>query len=138
VIRALLLVLGVEAISAGCYSQWVMVSRMVGVTTQADLSFLMKCFFTAYSLAHGAGRRHPRQALHNLDSKTSKSSLTKTSLGSEVICTDPDLLLEERPEAYKDVGCVVDDMEEKQICRGVVVLRPVVTYKVRENAEGRK
>jgi release factor H-coupled RctB family protein len=67
-----------------------------------------------------------------------KSNLTKTSLGSEVICTDPDLLLEERPEAYKDVGCVVDDMEGKQICRGIVVLRPVVTYKIRESGEGRK
>lgn len=92
----------------------------------------------AYSLAHGAGRRHARQALHNLDSKTSKSSLTVTRLGSEVICTDPDLLLEERPEAYKDVGCVVDDMEEQQVCKGVVVLRPVVTYKIRENGQGRK
>ena len=71
-------------------------------------------------------------------SKLSKSSLTTTALGSEVVCTDVDLLVEERPEAYKDVGCVVDDMEDKGICKGVVVLRPVVTYKVREGGEGRK
>ena len=91
----------------------------------------------AHSLAHGAGRRYARAALH-LGSKPSKSSLTTTSLGSEVICTDTDLLIEEIPEAYKDVGCVVDDMEEHGICKGIVVLRPVVTYKIREAAEGRK
>jgi release factor H-coupled RctB family protein len=73
-----------------------------------------------------------------LKDETSKSSLTTTALGSGVVCTDVDLLVEERPEAYKDVGCVVDDMEDKGICKGVVVLRPVVTYKVREGGEGRK
>jgi release factor H-coupled RctB family protein len=55
-----------------------------------------------------------------------------------VVCTDPDLLIEERPEAYKDVGCVVDDMEQIGICKGVVVLRPFVTYKVREGGEHKK
>jgi release factor H-coupled RctB family protein len=64
--------------------------------------------------------------------------LTTTSLGSEVICTNPDLLVEEMPEAYKDVACVVDDMEDQGICRGIVVLRPIVTYKVREAGENRK
>jgi release factor H-coupled RctB family protein len=91
----------------------------------------------AHSLAHGAGRRHARVTLHQ-GARHSKSSLTKTSLGSEVICTDTDLLVEEMPEAYKDIGCVVDDMEAKGICRGVVVLRPVVTYKIREAGEARK
>lgn len=91
----------------------------------------------AHSLAHGAGRRHARATLHS-GSKHSKSSLTTTSLGSEVICTDPDLLIEEMPDAYKDVGNVVEDMEDKGICKGVVVLRPLVTYKIREAAEGRK
>ncbi|TFK76287.1 release factor H-coupled R [Pluteus cervinus] len=92
--------------------------------------------FNAQSLAHGAGRRHGRNAMHE-GAKIAKSSLTTTSLGSEVVCTDPDLLLEERPEAYKDVGCVVEDMEEQGMCKGVVILRPVVTYKVREGGEGR-
>jgi release factor H-coupled RctB family protein len=64
--------------------------------------------------------------------------LTTTALGSEVVCTDPDLLIEERPEAYKDVLCVVEDMMEKNICEGAVILRPFVTYKVRENGERRQ
>ncbi len=91
---------------------------------------------TAQSLAHGAGRRYGRNAMHG-GAKITKSSLTTTSLGSEVVCTDPDLLLEERPEAYKDVACVVEDMEEQGICKAVVILLPVVTYKVREGGGGR-
>lgn len=66
------------------------------------------------------------------DTKVNKANLTNTAMGSVVICEDPDLLIEEQPEAYKDVECVVEDMEEKGICKGVVVLRPVVTYKVRK------
>lgn len=93
---------------------------------------------TAHSLAHGAGRRYGRNVLHGSRSKFSKSNLITTSLGSEVVCSDPDLLIEERPEAYKDVGCVVSDMEVKEVCKGVVVLRPVVTYKVRTRGEARK
>jgi release factor H-coupled RctB family protein len=92
----------------------------------------------AHSLAHGAGRRYGRNALHASGSRLQKASLVTTALGSEVVCTDPDLLIEERPEAYKDVQCVVDDMEGKGICKGVVVLRPFVTYKVREGAERRQ
>lgn len=86
-------------------------------------------------MAHGAGRRHGRAVLHT-GAKINKATLTTTALGSEVICTDPDLLIEERPEAYKDVTCVVEDMEDQGVCQGVVVLRPVVTYKVREGASG--
>jgi release factor H-coupled RctB family protein len=41
-------------------------------------------------------------------------------------------LIEEQPEAYKDVACVVEDMEDKGVCEGVLILRPVVTYKVRK------
>ncbi|KAJ7581248.1 release factor H-coupled R [Mycena floridula] len=83
-----------------------------------------------HSLAHGAGRRFGRNVLHSGSKQISKASLTTTKLGSEVICSNNDLLLEERPEAYKDVACVVDDMTEHGICQGIVILRPVVTYKV--------
>jgi len=87
--------------------------------------------YNAHSLAHGAGRRYGRNALHT-GAKINKANLTQTDLGSVVICEDPDLLIEEQPEAYKDVACVVEDMEDKGICKGVVILRPVVTYKVRK------
>lgn len=44
---------------------------------------------------------------------------------------------EERPEAYKSVEAVVKDLEGRGVARGVAVLRPVVTYKVR-SSYGRK
>ncbi|KAF8163370.1 release factor H-coupled R [Crassisporium funariophilum] len=109
--------------------------------SRGDFSWLLQPIgdgqHNACSLAHGAGRRYGRQVLH-AGSKINKSSLTTTSLGSEVVCMDPDLLIEERPEAYKDVQCVVEDMEDQNMCRGVVKLRPIVTYKVREGIRARK
>ncbi|EJU02044.1 release factor H-coupled R [Dacryopinax primogenitus] len=71
----------------------------------------------AYSLAHGAGRLHCRQDMHQ--SKPPKGSLLVTSLGSEVACEDPELLLEERPEAYKSVECVVGDLEDEGVAERV-------------------
>jgi release factor H-coupled RctB family protein len=40
---------------------------------------------------------------------------------------------EERPEAYKSVEAVVKDLEARGVAKGVAVLRPVVTYKVRSS-----
>ncbi|KZP04562.1 release factor H-coupled R [Athelia psychrophila] len=109
--------------------------------SRGDFSWLLEPTgdgqLNVHSLAHGAGRRHARHVLHT-GTKRAKSTLTTTALGSEVICTDADLLIEEMPEAYKNVGSVVEDMVDKGICKGVVVLRPVVTYKIREAGEGRK
>ncbi|KAJ7905587.1 release factor H-coupled R [Mycena olivaceomarginata] len=87
--------------------------------------------YNAHSLAHGAGRRYARNALHT-GAKINKANLTQTDLGSVVICEDANLLIEEQPDAYKDVACVIEDMEDKGVCKGVLILRPVVTYKVRK------
>ncbi|KAG9105170.1 hypothetical protein FRC07_009544 [Ceratobasidium sp. 392] len=83
----------------------------------------------AHSLAHGAGRLHPRGAA------TLQRNVpgTTTSLGSEVVCTDPALMKEERPEAYKSVQAVVNDLEARGVAKGVAKLRPIVTYKVRSS-----
>jgi release factor H-coupled RctB family protein len=40
-------------------------------------------------------------------------------------------MMEERPEAYKSVQAVVDDLEKRGCARGIAKLRPIVTYKVR-------
>ena len=40
---------------------------------------------------------------------------TTTYLNSRAICTSPQLLIQERPEAYKSIQAVVDDVEEKPI-----------------------
>ncbi|KAJ1305995.1 hypothetical protein OPQ81_010710 [Rhizoctonia solani] len=80
-----------------------------------------------HSLPHGAGRLHPRSA--GTLRKNVPGSTTK--LGSEVVCTDATLMIEERPEAYKGVQAVVDDIEKRGCARGIAKLRPIVTYKVR-------
>ncbi|QRV84175.1 tRNA-splicing ligase RtcB [Ceratobasidium sp. AG-Ba] len=106
-IWALLHVLAVGEISAGCWSlletETIMPIRlhMVLETTSARRSHLQR----------------------NIPGTT-------TSLGSEVVCTDPALMKEERPEAYKSVEAVVN-LEARGVAKGVAVLRPVVTYKVR-------
>jgi release factor H-coupled RctB family protein len=46
-----------------------------------------------------------------------------------VICADRSLLIEEAPEAYKDIRKVVGDLESFGLARTVAILRPVVTFK---------
>ena len=59
-----------------------------------------------------------------------QQGLERTRLGSLVLCDDRELLYEEAPEAYKDVEDVVKDLAD--ICQVVCVLRPIVTYKMRQ------
>ncbi|GLS21967.1 RtcB family protein [Labrys miyagiensis] len=83
------------------------------------------------SLAHGAGRKHDRASM--LGGKRQVASnldrLTRNPYGGHVICTDRQLLLEEAPEAYKDVTKVVADLEAEGLVRVVAILRPVLTFK---------
>ncbi len=88
---------------------------------------------TAFSLAHGAGRKWKRsEAKGKLKKRYRSKDLEITSLGSRVICTDKELLYQEAPEAYKDVEVVVQDMVEANMVSVIAVLRPILTYKVRK------
>jgi release factor H-coupled RctB family protein len=60
--------------------------------------------------------------------------LTRTELGSRVICEDRDLLYEEAPQAYKNVDVVVQDLVDAGLARIAAVLRPLLTYKTRSRA----
>jgi release factor H-coupled RctB family protein len=60
-----------------------------------------------------------------------EASLSRTQLGSRVICEDRDLLYEEAPQAYKDVGAVVQDLVDAGLVRVIATLRPLITYKLR-------
>ena len=40
-------------------------------------------------------------------------------------------MLEEAPEAYKDVAVVIDDLENAGLIDVVATLRPLITYKTR-------
>lgn len=88
----------------------------------------------AYSVAHGAGRRHTRskaRALMKNDPRKTADVLRTTPLGSYVVCDDKDLQYEENPEAYKDIDAVIRDLEESGIAKVVAIFGPLITYKSR-------
>ncbi len=85
-----------------------------------------------FSLAHGAGRKFSRGEMKGrLREHFSLDQLTRTELGSRVICEDRDLLYEEAPQAYKNVDVVVQDLVDAGLASIVAVLRPLLTYKTR-------
>ena len=96
-----------------------------------------------FSLAHGAGRKHDRGSMEKRvrTEAGSLEKLTRNPFGGRVICMDRKLLVEEAPEAYKDIRRVVADLEAHELARIVAVMRPLITFKTagrasREN--GRK
>lgn len=90
---------------------------------------------SAYSLAHGAGRKWNRTtARERMRERFSAEALTRTSYKSHVICEDRDLLFEEAPPAYKPIDRVVTDLVEAGLVRVVATLAPVLTYKTRAQA----
>lgn len=85
-----------------------------------------------FSLAHGAGRRWQRgYAKPRLSHKYRVEDLQRTELGGRVICEDRELLYEEAPQAYKDIGRVIDDLVAAGLVAVIAVYKPVLTYKVR-------
>lgn len=86
----------------------------------------------SHSIAHGAGRKWARSdARGRLERRFTVESLRRTELGGRVICDDRELLYEEAPQAYKDVGRVVQDLVEAGLVRVVASFRPLITYKLR-------
>jgi len=87
------------------------------------------------SLAHGAGRKFSRSEMKGrLRERLTLDQLTRTALGSRVICDDRDLLYEEAPQAYKNVDVVVQDLVDAGLARVAAALRPLLTYKTRARA----
>ena len=64
----------------------------------------------------------------------SPAQLAKTRLGSHVICEDKQLIYEEAPEAYKPVDSIIASLEQAGLLTVLAKLRPVLTYKTREDA----
>ncbi len=87
---------------------------------------------SAYSLAHGAGRKWSRSdSRGRLERRYSSKDLVRTELGSHVICENKELLYEEAPQAYKNIKIVIDDMVREGLVEVAAIFRPLVTYKVR-------
>jgi release factor H-coupled RctB family protein len=87
---------------------------------------------SAFSLAHGAGRKWSRSdSRARLEKRFSAKDLVRTAIGSHVICEDKELLYEEAPQAYKNITIVIDDLVQAGLADILAILRPLVTYKVR-------
>jgi release factor H-coupled RctB family protein len=87
---------------------------------------------SAFSLAHGAGRKWSRSdSRARLEKRFSARDLSRTELGNHVICEDKELLYEEAPQAYKNITIVIDDLVKAGLVDVLAVMRPLVTYKVR-------
>lgn len=83
-----------------------------------------------FSLAHGAGRKWQRSAVEGkLGSKSTLDGLRRTRLGSQVFCRDRGLLVEEAPEAYKNIDRVITDLVDTGLARVIARFRPLLTIK---------
>lgn len=101
--------------------------------SRGDYSYLVEPVDTAqalYSLAHGAGRKWMRtECKGRLAGNYTASQLTRTALGSRVICCDRELLYEEAPQAYKSIETVIESMVGAQLIKPVARFKPLITYK---------
>lgn len=82
------------------------------------------------SLAHGAGRKWMRtECKGRLSHRYTPLQLSRTALGSRVICANKQLIYEEAPQSYKSIDTVIESMVNIGIIQVVARLKPVITYK---------
>lgn len=107
--------------------------------SRGDFSYLVEPLPSAlslYSLAHGAGRKWMRsECKDRLSGKYTLAQLSRTALGSRVICEDKQLMFQEAPQAYKSIETVIGAMQQAELVRIIARLKPVLTYKTRGGAE---
>jgi len=88
---------------------------------------------SAWSLAHGAGRKWARtEARLRMRERFGVLQLVQTGLGSRVVCEERDLLYEEAPDAYKNIEAVIQDLVDAGLVSVIATLRPLLTYKTRK------
>jgi release factor H-coupled RctB family protein len=105
--------------------------------SRGTLSYLVKptgnCEISAWSIAHGSGRKWNRgNCRGRLEKKWGVKDLERTDLGSVVICKNRELLYEEAPQAYKSIDVVITDMIDDGLIEPVASFKPVITYKTRK------
>ncbi|MTC58614.1 RNA ligase RtcB family protein [Providencia rustigianii] len=82
------------------------------------------------SLAHGAGRKWMRaECKGRLSHRYTPLQLSRTALGSRVICANKQLIYEEAPQSYKSIESVIESMVNVGIIQVIARLAPVITYK---------
>jgi release factor H-coupled RctB family protein len=92
---------------------------------------------TLASIAHGAGRKYDRGAMHARAGKKKSDieQLTRNRFGGVVVCEDRAMLIEEAPDAYKSIERVIDDLIAFGLARVVATFRPLVTFKSIKSGE---
>lgn len=84
------------------------------------------------SLAHGAGRKWQRtDCKDRLFRLATPEQLSRTELGSRVICADRALIYEEAPQAYKSLDTVLDCLIGAKLVKVIARSKPLLTYKTR-------
>ncbi|BBG60353.1 RNA ligase RtcB family protein [Providencia rustigianii] len=82
------------------------------------------------SLAHGPGRKWMRtECKGRLSHRYTPLQLSRTALGSRVICANKQLIYEEAPQSYKSIETVIESMVNVGIIQVIARLAPVITYK---------
>ncbi|MFT4625916.1 MAG: release factor H-coupled RctB family protein [Myxococcota bacterium] len=82
------------------------------------------------SVAHRAGRRYGgSDAAKRFGARHTRASLRRTDVGSRGLCEDSELLYSEHPDAYKNVGSVVDALTRDGAASPVAELTPLITVK---------
>lgn len=104
--------------------------------SRGSLSYLVKPLddgaSRAWSLSHGAGRKWARsESRQRMRERFGMHQLTRTSLGSRVICEERDLLYEEAPAAYKNIEDVIQELVDAGLASVIATFRPLLTYKTR-------
>nr|WP_314265097.1 RNA ligase RtcB family protein [uncultured Moellerella sp.] len=101
--------------------------------SRGDYSYVVKPIASEVSLnslAHGAGRKWMRtECKGRLSHRFTPLQLSRTSLGSRVICANKQLIYEEAPQSYKSIETVIDSMAQIGLIEVVARLKPVMTYK---------
>jgi len=89
-----------------------------------------------WSVAHGAGRKYSRSDARTRFGDRTRNDLRATRYGSTVICTDPTLLAEEAPGAYKDIEDVVGALVAARLVTPVAATIPLATFKTERGGAG--
>ena len=104
--------------------------------SRETLSYLVKPLEGApidalMSLAHGAGRKYERGAMHGRVGKTksAREAMSRNPWGGIIVCEDRQLMIEEAGDAYKNVDRVIADMVAFGLIKVVATFRPLVTFK---------
>ncbi|WIV88810.1 RNA ligase RtcB family protein [Proteus appendicitidis] len=104
--------------------------------SRGDYSYIVKPLMSElselslHSLPHGAGRKWMRtECKGRLSHRFTPLQLSRTALGSRIICANKQLIYEEAPQSYKSIETVIESMVNIGLIDVIARLKPVITYK---------